>query len=87
VPTSPDGRHFSAIQLRRLTKLDITETDPTKLTPNERKRWARLDIDPETITWQRVLDTNDRFLRQVRGRNAVHCRLRLFTGDDWSGTD
>jgi hypothetical protein len=24
-----------------------------------------LDIDPETITWRRVMDTNDRFLRQI----------------------
>uniref|UniRef100_A0A8C5XZJ3 formate--tetrahydrofolate ligase n=1 Tax=Microcebus murinus TaxID=30608 RepID=A0A8C5XZJ3_MICMU len=29
------------------------------------RRFARLDIDPETITWQRVLDTNDRFLRKI----------------------
>jgi len=26
---------------------------------------VRLDIDPEAITWRRVLDTNDRFLRQI----------------------
>lgn len=25
----------------------------------------RLDIDPDTITWQRVIDTNDRFLRKI----------------------
>ncbi len=29
------------------------------------RRFARLDIDPETITWRRVLDTNDRFLRTI----------------------
>ena len=28
-------------------------------------RFARLDIDPATITWKRVLDTNDRFLRNI----------------------
>jgi hypothetical protein len=28
-------------------------------------RFARLDIAPETITWRRVLDTNDRFLRTI----------------------
>ncbi len=28
-------------------------------------RFARLDIDPETITWKRVLDINDRFLRGI----------------------
>ena len=24
-----------------------------------------LDIDPATITWRRVMDTNDRMLRQI----------------------
>ena len=28
-------------------------------------RFARLDIDPETITWRRVVDVNDRFLREI----------------------
>ena len=51
--------------LRRLKKLGITKTDPNELTPEERSRWARLDIDPDTITWRRVVDTNDRFLRQI----------------------
>ncbi|CAI0440672.1 unnamed protein product [Linum tenue] len=29
------------------------------------KRFARLDIDPESITWRRVMDVNDRFLRKI----------------------
>ena len=35
-------------------------------------RFARLDVDPSTITWNRVLDTCDRFLRRIevgRGPN------------------
>lgn len=28
-------------------------------------RFIRLDIDPDTITWRRVLDVNDRLLRGV----------------------
>jgi formyltetrahydrofolate synthetase len=65
-PTSRDGsRRFTTIMLRRLKKLGITKTDPNDLTPEERSRWARLDIDPGTITWRRVVDTNDRFLRQI----------------------
>jgi len=28
-------------------------------------RFARVDIDPSTITWKRVMDVNDRFLRQI----------------------
>jgi formyltetrahydrofolate synthetase len=65
-PAKNDGtRRFTTIMLRRLKKLGITKTDPNDLTPEERSRWARLDIDPDTITWRRVVDTNDRFLRQI----------------------
>jgi formyltetrahydrofolate synthetase len=65
-PPSKDGsRKFSPVMLRRLNKLGISKTDPNELTPEERSRFARLDIDPETITWRRVLDTNDRMLRQI----------------------
>uniref|UniRef100_A0A8C2S7R8 C-1-tetrahydrofolate synthase, cytoplasmic n=2 Tax=Capra hircus TaxID=9925 RepID=A0A8C2S7R8_CAPHI len=58
-------RKFSDIQIRRLWRLGIEKTDPATLTDEEINRFARLDIDPETITWQRVLDTNDRFLRKI----------------------
>jgi methylenetetrahydrofolate dehydrogenase (NADP+)/methenyltetrahydrofolate cyclohydrolase/formyltetrahydrofolate synthetase/formate--tetrahydrofolate ligase len=65
-PAKNDGsRRFTTIMLRRLKKLGITKTDPNELTPEERSRWARLDIDPDSITWRRVLDTNDRMLRQI----------------------
>jgi formyltetrahydrofolate synthetase len=65
-PPAKDGtRKFSPVMLRRLGKLGISKTDPNELTPEERSRFARLDIDPETITWRRVLDTNDRMLRQI----------------------
>jgi formyltetrahydrofolate synthetase len=65
-PPSKDGtRKFSPVMLRRLRKLGISKADPNELTPEERSRFARLDIDPETITWRRVLDTNDRMLRQI----------------------
>jgi formyltetrahydrofolate synthetase len=46
--------------LRRLKKLGIDKTDPDALTPEEKGRFARLDIDPDSITWRRVMDTNDR---------------------------
>jgi formyltetrahydrofolate synthetase len=65
-PPAKDGsRKFSPVMLRRLRKLGIHKTDPNELTPEERSRFARLDIDPDTITWRRVLDTNDRMLRQI----------------------
>ncbi|XP_021561922.1 C-1-tetrahydrofolate synthase, cytoplasmic [Carlito syrichta] len=65
VPSVNGMRKFSDIQVRRLRRLGIEKTDPTTLTDEEINRFARLDIDPETITWQRVLDTNDRFLRKI----------------------
>jgi formyltetrahydrofolate synthetase len=58
-------RKFSPSMLRRLKKLGIQKTDPSELTPEERSRFARLDIDPDRITWRRVVDTNDRFLREI----------------------
>jgi formyltetrahydrofolate synthetase len=65
-PPAKDGtRKFSPVMLRRLRKLGISKTDPNELTSEERSRFARLDIDPDTITWRRVLDTNDRMLRQI----------------------
>ncbi|GAM25252.1 hypothetical protein SAMD00019534_084270 [Acytostelium subglobosum LB1] len=65
-PPAKDGsRSFAPVMLRRLAKLGITETDPAKLTPEQVSRFARLDFDVSTITWNRVLDTNDRFLRGI----------------------
>ncbi|XP_056401259.1 C-1-tetrahydrofolate synthase, cytoplasmic isoform X2 [Hyla sarda] len=46
-------------------RLGIDKTDPTTLTEEEVTKFVRLDIDPDTITWQRVMDTNDRFLRKM----------------------
>ncbi|NXX00317.1 C1TM protein, partial [Larus smithsonianus] len=65
VPVVNGVRGFSAIQLARLRRLGINKTDPGTLTEEEISKFARLDIDPSTITWQRVVDTNDRFLRKI----------------------
>ena len=62
---SDGSRQFSSVMLRRLDKLGIEKNDPNELSKEERSRFVRLDIDPDSITWQRVLDTNDRFLRGV----------------------
>ncbi|MBL8061766.1 MAG: formate--tetrahydrofolate ligase [Anaerolineales bacterium] len=73
------NRKFSPAMLRRLKKLGIKKTDPNDLTPEERSRFARLDIDEKTITWRRVIDINDRFLREVevgRGKDeAGHAHM------------
>uniref|UniRef100_A0A8C8R8M4 C-1-tetrahydrofolate synthase, cytoplasmic n=1 Tax=Pelusios castaneus TaxID=367368 RepID=A0A8C8R8M4_9SAUR len=65
VPLISGVRKFSDIQLRRLQRLGIEKTDPSTLTDEEKRKFVRLDIDPATITWQRVMDTNDRFLRKI----------------------
>ncbi len=59
-------RHFSPTMLRRLKKLGIDKTDPDELTPEEKRRMFRLDIDPNSITWPRVIDISDRFLRRIQ---------------------
>ncbi len=51
--------------LKRLKKLGIDKTDPNDLTDEEVSRFVRLDIDPETLTWRRVVDINDRMLRGI----------------------
>lgn len=72
VPTKKGKREFAPLMFKRLRKLGIDKTNPSDLTPDEINRFARLDIDPETITWNRVLDTNDRFLRKITiGRNST----------------
>ncbi|MEN6559224.1 MAG: formate--tetrahydrofolate ligase [Acidobacteriota bacterium] len=66
-PASKKGeRRFSPIMLRRLKKLGIDKTNPADLTPDEKRRMFRLDIDPASITWNRVVDISDRFLRVVK---------------------
>lgn len=64
-PDKKGERRFSPSMLRRLKRLGIHKTNPNELTPEERALFARLDIDPSTITWRRVVDTNDRFLREI----------------------
>lgn len=64
-PDKKGNRRFSPSMLRRLEKLGIHKTDPNELTPEERSRFARLDIDAATVTWRRVIDVNDRMLREV----------------------
>jgi formyltetrahydrofolate synthetase len=59
------NRKFAPSMIKRLQKLGIDKTNPDDLTPEEIHRFVRLDIDPDTITWRRVIDTNDRMLRVI----------------------
>jgi len=66
-PVNKKGnRSFSPTMLRRLKKLGIDKKNPNDLTTEERSRFARLDIDESTITWRRVIDINDRMLREIQ---------------------
>ncbi len=60
------GKRQVARGLRsRMAKLGIAEDDLDNLTPEQRRRLVRLDVDPDTITVRRVIDTNDRLLRAI----------------------
>ncbi|MHB8819199.1 MAG: formate--tetrahydrofolate ligase, partial [Bellilinea sp.] len=58
-------RHFAVNMTNRKKKLGITYDDPEEMTPEERVRFCRLDIDPDSVTFRRVVDTSDRMLRKI----------------------
>ena len=64
-PDKQGNREFASSMIKRLQKLGIDKTDPNDLTEDEIHRFVRLDIDPDTLTWRRVVDTNDRMLRGI----------------------
>ncbi|KAL8674638.1 MAG: hypothetical protein Q9168_000946 [Polycauliona sp. 1 TL-2023] len=85
VPAKKGKREFQPIMYRRLKKLGITKTNPDELTEDEIHQFARLDIDPATITWRRVLDVNDRHLRGITiGTAPTEKGLSRETGFDIS---
>ncbi len=65
IPPKKGVRTFAPLMMKRLKKLGIEKTNPDELSEDEIRRFARLDVDPETITWNRVVDVNDRFLRKI----------------------
>jgi formyltetrahydrofolate synthetase len=65
-PDKEGNREFAPSMLKRLEKLGIDKTDPNDLTEEEISRFVRLDFDESTITWRRVVDTNDRMLRGIK---------------------
>jgi formyltetrahydrofolate synthetase len=65
-PEGKNGERFFARGMQnRLKKLGIDKTDPNELSEEERSKFVRLDINPDTITWMRGIDTNDRYLRGI----------------------
>jgi len=81
-PEDKKGNRFFARGLQnRRKKLGINKTDPNELTTEERSKFVRLDIDPDTITWMRGIDTNDRYLRGITvGENASEKGFSRKTG-------
>lgn len=83
VPAKKGVRKFSPVMFRRLAKLGINKTDPNELTEEEVSKFTRLDIDPDTITWKRVVDCNDRFLRGITiGQGSQEKGMTRETGFD-----
>lgn len=82
-PDKAGKRTFAPVMHKRLKNLGIDKQDPDSLTDEEKARFARIDIDPSTITWRRVLDINDRFLRQITvGQSPTEKGMTRETGFD-----
>lgn len=74
VPVKKGKRSFTPSMLKRLEKLGITKTNPDDLTAEEIEKFAMLNIDPDSITIKRVVDCNDRFVREItigEGKNEA----------------
>jgi methylenetetrahydrofolate dehydrogenase (NADP+) / methenyltetrahydrofolate cyclohydrolase / formyltetrahydrofolate synthetase len=82
-PDKTGRRSFSVGMIGRKRKLGITIDDPDKMTPDQRSHFCRLDIDPSTVTWRRVIDTSDRFLRGITvGQGTEESAFARSTGFD-----
>ncbi len=82
-PDKEGNREFALSMLKRLEKLGIDKTDPNDLTEEEISRFVRLDFDESTITWRRVVDTNDRMLRAITvGKGPAEKGFNRDTGFD-----
>ncbi|VUG18473.1 DEBR0S3_12200g1_1 [Brettanomyces bruxellensis] len=65
-PVTKDGsRDIPRGLLPRVKKLGLDKKDPNEWTDEEIGKFVRLDVDPETVTWKRVVDLNDRSLRGI----------------------
>ncbi len=78
----PDGTFAPSIQ-KRAARLGIQATNLSELNADEKRKLFRLDIDPDSITWQRVMDINDRMLRKIEiGLGDEEKGSERFTGFD-----
>jgi formyltetrahydrofolate synthetase len=61
----PDGVFPMAV-VKRAKRLGIKANKLADLNAEDKRRLFRLDIDPASITWMRVVDINDRLLRKIQ---------------------
>ncbi|HET7376202.1 MAG TPA: formate--tetrahydrofolate ligase, partial [Anaerolineae bacterium] len=74
---------FTDSQRLRLKKLGIQAETLADMSTADKRRMFRLDIDPASITWQRVVDINDRMLRKIQiGLGDEEKGNERFTGYD-----
>ena len=74
IPAKKGIRKFTDSMVERLKKLGIDKTNPDDLTDSEIEQFAMLNIDPDSITIKRVVDCNDRFVREItlgEGKNEA----------------
>jgi methylenetetrahydrofolate dehydrogenase (NADP+)/methenyltetrahydrofolate cyclohydrolase/formyltetrahydrofolate synthetase len=60
----PDDEYTPSMR-KRLEKLGIASEKPSDLSAEDKRRMFRLDIDPYSIQWRRVLDVSDAALRNI----------------------
>lgn len=84
LPTGDDGERVIANAFRiRAERLGIDLDHIDQLSEGDRRRLVRMDIDRDSITWRRVMDTNDRFLRSITiGQGENENNFQRQTGFD-----
>jgi formyltetrahydrofolate synthetase len=60
----PDDEYTPSMK-KRLEKLGIESEKPSDLSVEDRERMFRLNIDPDSIQWRRVVDVSDAALRNI----------------------
>jgi formyltetrahydrofolate synthetase len=60
----PDDEYTPSMR-RRLEKLGIQSERPSDLNDEDKEHMFRLNIDPDAIQWQRVVDVSDAALRNI----------------------
>ena len=61
----PDGVTYTESQLMRFQKVGVEPKPLAQLTPEEKAKVFRLNIDPYGIMWNRVVDVSDRAIRNI----------------------